>query len=222
MDPLVAMTGVGKRYPGPPAVQALTSVDLSVSENETVAVVGRSGSGKSTLLNLLGLIDVATSGQHRCFGHAVQEMRRTDLDLQRRQNIGFVFQAFHVVPHKTVWENVELKLAILGVPAARRAEMIGSTLARVELDHRSQSFGRLLSGGEKQRLAIARALVGSPRLLLADEPTGNLDDESSGRVLALLRAAAATSGRGLVLITHDQAVARQADRIVTLRDGVLV
>lgn len=207
-----------KVFEGPPAVTALAGASISVAKGERVAILGPSGAGKSTLLNLLGLIDVPTSGSYRVLGHEATTLRPAQRDELRATALGFVFQAYHVLGHRTVRENVLLKLTTVGTPRASRATLIDAALARVGLHHRSDALGRTLSGGEKQRLAIARAVVTHPQILLADEPTGNLDDANAQIILSLLDELAAT-GIAVVVITHDSRASTWADRTLRLDAG---
>ncbi len=200
--------------------RVLDGVDLDVARGELVAVVGRSGSGKSTLLHLLGGLDRADSGSVVVAGTALEHLNEAGLTAVRREHVGFVFQAFHLLPELTGLENVLLpaRLAGDGVVAASRVRAL---LARLELAHVAEHLPGSLSGGEQQRFAIARALVNQPSLVLADEPTGNLDGESAGAVIRLLRSIA-DDGRAVVLVTHDrEAAATVADRVLVLRDGRL-
>ena len=217
---VIRIRDVHKTYPVEPPILALRGVDLDLAPGERVAVLGRSGAGKSTLLNIVGLLDLPTSGTYELLGHDVAQVSRVRRDRLRAAALGFVFQDCHILGHRTVAENVELKLAISGVPAADRPRLVGRTLARVGLSDRSHSLARLLSGGEKQRLAVARAVVNGPKVLLADEPTGNLDEENADNVLALFTEQA-EAGVGVIVITHDRRIARWADRTVSLRDGRL-
>lgn len=209
---------VTKTYEGDPPVHALRGVDLRVAAGERVAVLGRSGSGKSTLLNIIGLLDEPTSGSLRLEARDVSQASARERDRLRADVIGFVFQESHVLGHRTTAENVLLGLMAAGVPRAERARLVDDVLSRVGLMHRIDAFGRLLSGGEKQRLAVARAVATRPRVLLADEPTGNLDDTNARGVLDLFDEQAAR-GVGVVVITHDDRTAKWADRTVHLVDG---
>ncbi|WP_084470453.1 ATP-binding cassette domain-containing protein [Jiangella gansuensis] len=214
------MTGVGRVFPGPPPVEAVRGVDLTIRSGEYVSIVGPSGSGKSTLLHLLGLLDRPTHGVYRLDGVDVStlpERRRTRL---RGERIGFVFQAFHLLPHRSVLENVELSMTYLRVPRRERTARARATLERVGLAHRVDFDPLLLSGGERQRVAIARALVAQPSLLLADEPTGNLDSGNALSVLALFDELHA-DGLTLAVITHDDGVSARAERQVRIVDGTV-
>lgn len=209
-----------KAYDSEPPVEVLRGVNLDVERGERVAIVGPSGAGKSTLLNILGLLDEPSGGSLEILGSATHTASPARRDKLRSELLGFVFQDAHVLGHRTVAENIELKLAIRGVPRRQRFGLIAAILARVGLNHRSRSLGRLLSGGEKQRLAIARALVTTPGVLLADEPTGNLDDSNAGTVLELFDEAA-KRGVAVLVITHDSRIADWADSSYLLIDGVL-
>ncbi|WP_184820499.1 ABC transporter ATP-binding protein [Jiangella mangrovi] len=220
MPPVVEMTGVGRMFPGPPRVEAVKDVDLTVAEGEYLSIIGPSGSGKSTLLHLLGLLDRPSHGTYRLDGvdvSTLSERRRTRV---RGERIGFVFQAFHLLPHRTVLENVELAMIYLRVPRRERTARATATLERVGLGHRLDFDPITLSGGERQRVAIARALVAQPSLLLADEPTGNLDSGNAASVLDLFDELHA-EGLTLAVITHDDGVSARAQRRVRIVDGVM-
>lgn len=210
--------GLTKAYPGSPPVRALDGASLRVRSGERLAILGPSGSGKSTLLNVLGLLDAADSGSYELMGANTERLSGRERDRLRAKTLGFVFQAYHILPHRTVWENVLLKLSTSGVPAGVRHGLITQVLERVGLTDRSNARGQTLSGGEKQRLALARAVVTSPQVLLADEPTGNLDDVNARSVLDLFDEQSA-AGVAVVVITHDQRTAAWADRIVHLHAG---
>ncbi|MFZ1486617.1 ABC transporter ATP-binding protein [Nostocoides sp.] len=217
---VIAATGLRRTYPAQPPVPVLHGVDLVVRRGERVAVLGGSGAGKSTLLNILGLLDPPDGGSYVLLETQVTTLNHRERDRLRATALGFVFQAHHVLGHRTASENVALKLATIAAPRRERADRIHAALAGVGLGHRAAALGRTLSGGEKQRLAIARAVVGNPAVLLADEPTGNLDDDNTANVLNLL-AAQASAGVAVVVITHDRRVARWADTAYTLSDGAL-
>lgn len=216
---VIDATALHKDFEGPPPIRVLVGVDLCVAGGERVAVHGRSGAGKSTLLNILGLLDRADAGTYRLAGIDVATMSNRERDRLRSTEIGFVFQSHHIISHRTVAQNLDLKLDILAVPAADRAPMIERALAEVGMLGHLHAQGRTLSGGEKQRLALARAIVAQPSLILADEPTGNLDDGNSTDVLGLLSREAAR-GAAVVVITHDTRIGAWADRSVMLADGV--
>ena len=215
--PDVQCRAVRKVYEGAQPVVALDGIDLSVASGEFLAVVGPSGGGKSTLLHLLGGIDRPSSGTVFVGGRDIGALPEKQLTLYRRREVGLVFQFFNLLPHITVAENIELPRALDGLPdaAARAVEL----LRRVGLEHRAAAHPYELSGGEVQRIAIARALVTGARLLLADEPTGNLDSGNGERVLALLDEIRRERGTTLVLATHSDSAARRADRVVRIADG---
>ena len=200
--------------------EALRGVDLRIERGEYVAIVGPSGSGKSTLMNVLGCLDTLTSGSYRIAGDDVDELDETDLAAVRNEQIGFVFQQFHLLPSLSALRNVELPLSYRGVPAGERRERALRALERVGLGDRTANRPGQLSGGQQQRVAVARALVGEPALLLADEPTGNLDSRSTADVLDLFDALHA-QGRTIVLITHEHEVAQRARRVVRVLDGLI-
>lgn len=217
---MIELRSVGKVYSeGDAAVTALHDVSLRIELGEFVAIVGPSGSGKSTLLNLIGCLDVPTSGQCMVLGRDTRSLDDASLSRLRNRSIGFVFQLFNLVPELTVRENVELPLVYAGVVRGRR-ELTMSALARVGLEERADQSAGVLSGGEQQRAAVARALISEPDLVLADEPTGSIDAESGSAVLAsfveLHRA-----GRTIVVVTHNPAVAKVADRRVQLIEGTI-
>ncbi|GAA2760618.1 ABC transporter ATP-binding protein [Actinopolymorpha rutila] len=219
--PVIALADVGKTYRrGAFEVEALCGVTLDIPAGDYVAIMGPSGSGKSTLMHILGCLDVPTRGSYLLAGQDVSRMGETELADVRNRRIGFVFQQFNLLPSLPAWRNVELPLVYAGVGRAERRERAMRALGRVGLADRVDHRPGELSGGQQQRVAIARALVGDPALILADEPTGNLDSHSSAEVLALLGELHA-SGRTIILITHEPDVAKAADRILRIRDGVL-
>lgn len=215
---LIALAKITKTYAVQPPVEVLHGVDLTVNSGECLAIVGRSGAGKSTLLNIMGLLDVPTSGSYEFDGNPVNDISEIKRDQLRAQSFGFVFQDFHILGHRTVIQNLELKLAIARIPRAQRPALIEQALHDVGLTTRATALGRLLSGGEKQRLAIARAMICSPRVIFADEPTGNLDDHNSTLVLDIFRTEA-DRGVAVVVITHDNRLSAWADRVEVLSDG---
>jgi len=217
-DPVVGLRGVRKAYgEGEVAVQALRGVDLEIRSEEFVVLLGPSGSGKTTLLNLIGGIEPASEGEIVVGGSDVSELGEEGRTRFRRETVGFVFQFFNLIPTLTALENVEL-VAELGDGAARAPEM----LERVGLGDRMDHFPAQLSGGEQQRVAVARALAGGPRLLLGDEPTGALDLETGRTVLGLLHELSHELHQTVLLVTHNAAIARMADRVVRMRDGRIV
>ena len=219
--PIIAADDVSKVYgTGTSAVTALVGVRLSVEAGERVAILGKSGSGKSTLMNLIGGLDVPTTGTLRVAGQILGALSRRQLADYRLARIGFVFQSFHLIPTKTVSENVELPLLLAGRPAAERRQRAREVLAAVGLDHRLDHRPTQLSGGERQRTAVARAIVNRPAVLLADEPTGNLDSASAAAVMDLLFDRVRDHGMTLLLVTHDEELAkRYAGRLVRVQDG---
>jgi putative ABC transport system ATP-binding protein len=218
--PIVELRDVTRSFPGPPEVQALKQVNLAVSAGDYVAIVGPSGSGKSTMLNLLGLLDRPSVGEYYLSGELTAQLTEAERASVRATTIGFVFQAFHLLPHRSVLDNVLLPMLYSGVPRAEREARARDALRRVGLSHRVDFSPGTLSGGERQRVAVARAVVSSPRLLLADEPTGNLDQGTSGEVMELFEELNA-DGLTLVVITHDDAIARRARRTIRIADGRL-
>ncbi|MFJ5829694.1 ABC transporter ATP-binding protein [Streptomyces sp. NPDC093089] len=216
----MAFRQVGLTYPGPPPVEALRPCELAVFGGEFVTVVGPSGSGKSTFLNIVGLLDTPTTGSYLLDGVDTGRLGDGERTALRGRRIGFVFQAFHLMPHRSARENVELALVYGGVPRRERPRRAREALDRVGLGHRTEALPTRMSGGERQRVAVARALVAEPSLLLCDEPTGNLDTGNAEAVLRLLEALNA-EGVTVVLVTHDPAVAARGRRTVAVRDGVL-
>jgi putative ABC transport system ATP-binding protein len=220
MDTVVRTVSLTRRYKmGDTFVDALRGVDLSIARREFVALVGPSGSGKSTVLNLIGGLDRPTSGQVWINDTELSASNERTLTRHRRQHVGFVFQTFNLLPRLTAEENVALPLMFSGVPQKERRARARVLLDSVGLGQRLNHRPTQLSGGEQQRVAIARALVGEPALLLADEPTGNLDTVIGAEIMALLKELNAERGLTLLVVTHDPEVAAFADRVVKLRDG---
>lgn len=220
-DAVIDLACVTKEYHGAGGcVTALREVSLRLGEGERIAVLGASGCGKSTLLHVIGCLERASAGQYRFDGRDVTRLADTELSRLRREAFGFVFQRFHLIQELTVFENVELPVLYRGMPAPQRRRRALEALEAVGLGDRARERPGNLSGGQQQRVAIARAVVGCPRVILADEPTGNLDSRSSAQVLDLLLAAHATMvGAVLVLVTHNLRLTAGLDRIVVLRDG---
>jgi putative ABC transport system ATP-binding protein len=220
---LVEIAGLARHYhTGGALVRALDGVDLTVPPGQLLAVVGVSGSGKSTLLHLVGALDTPTAGTIRVGGRPLAALSSFERALYRRTTVGFVFQGFHLVPSMTALANVALALTFQGTYGAERRRRATEALEQVGLGHRAGHRPGELSGGEQQRVALARALVHRPPLLLADEPTGNLDRKTAAEVLGLLRQAGREQGTTVMLVTHDEeGAARHADRVVRLRDGRL-
>ncbi|HEX4444397.1 MAG TPA: ABC transporter ATP-binding protein [Galbitalea sp.] len=218
---VLELRGIHQLYgTGDAQVHALRGIDLTVMAGDYLAIMGPSGSGKSTLMNLLGCLDVASSGTYSLAGTDVSELDERQLAIVRNREIGFIFQSFNLVPRMTALQNTELPLAYGGVKYAERKRRALEALEAVGLSHRADHKPQQLSGGQQQRVAIARALVTSPTLILADEPTGNLDSESTHEILAIFDQLAA-EGRTIVIITHEETVAERAHRIVTVSDGLV-
>ena len=206
---------------GEASVHALRGIDLDVAQGDYVAIMGPSGSGKSTLMNLLGCLDIASDGVYELAGHDVRSLTERELATVRNEEIGFVFQSFNLVPRMTALANVELPLIYGGVRRAERRRLALEALDLVGLADRADHQPQQLSGGQQQRVAIARALVTSPTLVLADEPTGNLDSASTEEILGILDSLA-DAGRTIVIITHEENVAERAHRILTISDGLII
>jgi putative ABC transport system ATP-binding protein len=221
-DAVISLQKVTKVYrTGTISVAALRGVSLEITSGEYVAIIGPSGSGKSTLMHILGCLDVPTGGTYTLAGEDVGHMTEAELAEVRNRRIGFVFQQFNLLPSMTAWQNVELPLSYAGVSRTERKERAMQALDKVGLAQRVQHRPGELSGGQQQRVAVARALVTEPDLILADEPTGNLDSRSARDVLDLMDELHA-AGRTLVLITHDVEVASASGRVLGIRDGLLI
>jgi putative ABC transport system ATP-binding protein len=217
---VVAMRAVSRSFPGTPPVVAVHDIDLDIQSGDYVSIVGPSGSGKSTLLHIIGLLDQPTSGTYLLNGSDTTSTSERERARLRGTRIGFVFQAFHLLPYRTVLENVALGVVYAGAPRRGRAEKAMAVLDRVGMGHRRHASPSTLSGGERQRVAIARALLGEPSLLLADEPTGNLDSASTAAVLDVFDELHA-DGITVAVITHDVQVSSRAKRSVRIVDGKL-
>jgi len=218
-DAVIQALNLRRAYPmGGEPVLALRGIDLVIRRNEYVAIMGPSGSGKSTLMNLLGCLDTPTDGEYWLNGQEVSRMSDDALARVRNREIGFVFQTFNLLPRATALHNVELPLIYAGVPAPERSRRAREALARVGLAQRASHRPSELSGGQRQRVAIARALVNRPSLLLADEPTGNLDSTTSEEIMKVF-ADLQAQGQTIVVVTHEPSIAACAERLVVLRDG---
>ena len=219
MAALIEIRDMHKIYnPGENEVRALDGIDLTIDRNEFVAIIGQSGSGKSTLMNMLGCLDVATTGQYILNGEDVSDLTDDELSDIRNKEIGFIFQGFNLIANLTAFENVELPLIYRGVGAKERERLSEEALEKVGLGHRMDHKPSEMSGGQQQRVAIARAIAQTPPIILADEPTGNLDSGSSEEILGILKKLH-QEGRTVIIITHDNDIARRADRVIKIRDG---
>ncbi|MEO6299185.1 MAG: ABC transporter ATP-binding protein [Paracoccaceae bacterium] len=218
--PMIEVRGLTKRYGTEQSeVFALRGVDMVVNSGEFIAVMGPSGSGKSTIMNILGCLDTATSGEYRLFGTEVSGLDRDQRALLRRHFLGFIFQGFNLLPRTTALENVELPLIYQGIPVDERHERAIAALDKVGLADRANHTPSELSGGQQQRVAIARAMVTKPGLILADEPTGNLDSARSREIMEVMRDLNRSEGISILMVTHEPGMAEYADRIVTFVDG---
>ena len=221
-DHLIAMRGLTRMYDlGPQQIFALRGVDLTIDRGEYVAIMGPSGSGKSTLMNIIGCLDTPNSGSYLLDGVPVESMDDDELATVRNRKIGFVFQTFNLLARTTALQNVELPLVYAKVPRGERRIMAEEALAAVGLQERMHHQPNELSGGQRQRVAIARALVNRPSLLLADEPTGNLDSQTGREILDLFRELH-DRGNSIIMVTHEDDVAQEAARVIRLRDGMIV
>ena len=218
---MIRMKNISKHYRiGNEEVRAVDRADLTVSPGEFVGIIGPSGSGKSTLMNIIGCLDTADSGEYLLDGTPIEDYSENDLAQIRNRKIGFVFQSFNLIPKLTAEENVELPLIYQGVRKAKRDERVQSALRRVKLEARAKHFPAELSGGQQQRVAIARAIVTRPSLILADEPTGNLDSRTTAEIMDIFHELHG-QGNTIVLITHDNSVAAQTGRRIHILDGKL-
>jgi putative ABC transport system ATP-binding protein len=222
VDTLIEVRNLMKIYnPGENEVRALNDVSLRIAKGEFVAIIGQSGSGKSTFMNMLGCLDIPTSGSYYLNGRDVAGLSDDELSEIRNLEIGFIFQGFNLIPNLTALENVELPLIYRNVPAAKRYEMSVASLKKVGLSNRMDHKPSEMSGGQQQRVAIARALAAAPPVILADEPTGNLDSASSKEIMQILRELH-QEGRTVILITHDNKIAASARRVIRIMDGKIV
>lgn len=220
-NPLITLTDIGRKYViGAETIHALKSVSLSINKGEFVALMGPSGSGKSTLMNILGCLDTPTKGQYILNGIHVSEMSDSELAEVRNKEIGFVFQTFNLLPRSSSLENVALPLVYAGVSRQEREDIANKALESVGLGNRVHHKPNELSGGQRQRVAVARALVNNPSIILADEPTGNLDTKTSVEIMGLLEEIH-SKGNTIILVTHEEDIALHAHRIVRMRDGLI-
>ena len=218
---MIEMKQLCKTYiTGKVTFDALKRIDLTVTSGEFIAVVGPSGSGKSTLMNLIGCLDTPTAGEYTLDGTPVSSMTSNQLADIRNRKIGFVFQAFNLLPYATAYENIEVPLLFARVSSRKRRERVSELLARVGLADKAGNRPTEMSGGEMQRTAIARALANEPDIILADEPTGNLDSKSGGEIINIFKQLW-NAGKTIIVITHDVNIARQAQRIIRLKDGFI-
>lgn len=219
---LIEVRDVYKIYnPGENQVNALDGVSITIDEGEFVAIIGQSGSGKSTLMNMLGLLDTPTHGEYYINGKLVDDLTDDQMSAIRNEEIGFIFQGFNLISSLTALENVELPLVYRGMPKQERREISQNALERVGLGGRMNHLPAEMSGGQQQRVAVARAIAAKPPVILADEPTGNLDTKSTKEVMAILHELK-DEGRTVIVITHDNEIAEEAERVIRIRDGKVV
>jgi putative ABC transport system ATP-binding protein len=221
MEPLITIKDIGRKYViGTEIIHALKSVSLTINKGEFVALMGPSGSGKSTLMNILGCLDTPSKGEYILNGINVSQMTENELAEVRNSEIGFVFQTFNLLPRNTALDNVALPLVYAGVSKEQRQERARQTLENVGLGHRVHHKPNELSGGQRQRVAVARALINDPSIILADEPTGNLDTKTSIEIMGLIEDIH-DKGNTIILVTHEEDIAQHAHRIVRMRDGLI-
>lgn len=216
---LISVTGLGKTYPD--GTQALSDVSFAIDEGEFVAIMGPSGSGKSTLLHIIGFLDTHTAGTYAFSGRTFEQFSPNEVAEVRNRDMGFVFQAFNLLPRTSVFENVIMPLYYSDIPEAKWRASAEAAIDAVGLSHRIDHESHLLSGGEKQRVAIARALITAPRVIFADEPTGNLDTKAGEAVMDILTHLNA-AGHTIIVITHEPDIARRTRRVLTIKDGLLI
>ncbi len=221
MDPIIQLKDISRTYKiGSETINAILSVSLEIKKNEYVALMGPSGSGKSTLMNILGCLDTPSGGEYILNGTSVGKMSDNELAVIRNKEIGFVFQTFNLLPRSTALENVALPLVYAGIGKSKRIERAMQVLTNVGLKDRVKHKPNELSGGQRQRVAVARALVNSPSIILADEPTGNLDSKTSDEIMILLEEIH-KAGNTIIVVTHEEDIAKYAHRIIRLKDGLV-
>ncbi len=213
---IISATDLNKTFD---ALQVVKGVNLDVKKGEFVSIVGKSGSGKTTLLSLLSGLERPTSGRVSLNGRDITDSSENELALFRRDTVGFIFQSFNLIPTLSAWENVALPLFPVKMPAEKRRERALELLRQMEMEHRAEHRPSTLSGGEKQRVAIARALINNPKIVFADEPTGNLDSATGESIMEILKVLHAENGLSLVMVTHDLDLAESSDRIIRMQDG---
>ena len=218
---LIELKNVNKTYNNGQPLHVLKGIDLCIEEGEYVSIMGASGSGKSTLLNILGILDNYDTGEYRLDGKLIKDLSETEAAHYRNRTIGFIFQSFNLIPFKTAVENVELPLFYQGVSRKERHRMALEYLDRLGLGAWAEHYPNELSGGQKQRVAIARALITSPRIILADEPTGALDSKTSLEVMELLGRLNRENGVTIIVVTHESGVANSTDKIIHIKDGII-
>jgi putative ABC transport system ATP-binding protein len=222
MKEVIKVTDLKKQYENEGVVSpVLHGISFSVNEGEFVAIMGPSGSGKSTLMHILGFLDTLTSGQYLFEGRDVSTLNDDELAAMRGEKVGFIFQAFNLLPKTTVLDNVKLPLLYSDVPPSKRDDMAKKAIAAVGLEERTHNLSNQLSGGERQRVAIARALIRDPSVIFADEPTGNLDSKSGLQIMRILQDLNIKQGRTIILVTHETYTSEHAERILRIRDGLL-
>lgn len=222
MNEIIRVTALKKHYENDGIVTpVLHGLDFQISQGEFVAIMGPSGSGKSTLMHILGFLDTLTSGTYLFEGHDVSQLHEDELARVRGEKVGFIFQAFNLLPKTSVLENVKLPLLYSDVPMAERTALATEAIEAVGLTHRMQNLSNQLSGGERQRVAIARALIRKPSVIFADEPTGNLDSKSGAQVMELLQTLNIRQGHTIILVTHETYTSEHAQRILRMKDGLI-